>query len=317
MLEARLVSRRSLIGWLGLAPLSSVWGCGPRHLDRPPQGPRLSSASQTIPPDLHVNVRVALARLRDELGPEALTRIQRGGELSTLSDPTLARALALTETAWVALRLGLPAEHTDNVVALEGNFADFSPAADVWESPSDLGGPWQRWDRRDKPARALPARIYRKADDTLVFVSEAEVDAVARLVERGVRVEMIEPPALGVLSIAASMPALAHVLRPSAPRAAELLSKGTALTGHASFDPSGEVRVDLDFEFKTHRQAERSAAAAQLLLAALAGSGGPVGQIARGAHVEAVGRAVALRLAVAGAAFLEGVQCKDGSAGCS
>ena len=130
----------------------------------------------------------------------------------------------------------------------------------------------------------------------MVFVSEAEIDSVERRLDRGVEVESIEPPELGLLSVAASMPALASALRDKAPRAAVLLEKGTVLTGHADFEHTSGATLALDFAFKAAEQAERSARAAALLFTALRDSPGLLGAVAAAARVEAVGKSVALRL---------------------
>jgi len=244
-----------------------------------------------------LTVRIAAKRVRDSLGNAVVERVRGDSQLGApLSDPLIGWALDRADTAWASLRLGLVPEQTDNVLVLSGNFAELEPDRSHWLTPVDLGAGWQRWDRSQEVARAQPARLYAFAGDVLVFVSEAEIDPVERRLERGVEVESIEPPELGLVSIAASMPALAHALREKAPRAAVLLEKGTVLTGHADFEHTSGATLELDFAFKAQEQAERSARAAELLLAALKDSPGPLGVVASAAHVEALGKSVALRL---------------------
>ena len=263
----------------------------------PPTGPRFERPIDVIPPDLQLTVRIAAKRVRDSLGNAVVERVRGDSQLGApLSDPLIGWALDRADTAWASLRLGLIPEQTDNVLVLSGNFAEIAPDRTHWLTPVDLGAGWQRWDRSQKVARAQPARLYAFGGDVLVFVSEAEIDPVERRLERGVEVESIEPPELGLVSIAASMPALAHALREKAPRAAVLLEKGTVLTGHADFEHTSGARLELDFAFKAQEQAERSARAAELLLAALKDTPGPLGVVASAAQVEALGKSVALRL---------------------
>lgn len=286
-------SRRSLVAWAALAGLA----CDPAEVARPPGGPRFDRPIDVIPPDLQLTVRVAAKRLRESIGAAAVERIRTDSQLETpLADPLIGWALERADTAWASLRLGLKPEQTDNVLVLSGNFAKLTPDRAHWSTPVDLGGGWQRWDRSQKVTRAQPARVYALAGDLLVFVSEAEIDPVERRLERGVEVETVEPPELGLVSIAASMSALAHALRHKAPRAADMLEKGTVLTGHADLDHTHGALLELDFGFKEAEQAERSARAAELLRLAMREGPGPVGAVAAAARVEAVGKSVALRL---------------------
>ncbi len=285
--------RRSLVAWVALAGFA----CESSEVAAPPTGPRFGRPIDVIPPDLQLTVRVAAKRLRESLGGAMVERIRTDSQLGApLADPLIGWALERADTAWASLRLGLVPEQTDNVLVLSGSFAKLAPDRSHWLTPVDLGGGWQRWDRSEAVTRAEPARVYAFGGDVLVFVSEAEIDAVERRLERGVEVESVEPPELGLVSLAASMSALAHALRDKAPRAAELLEKGSVLTGHADFVHTRGATVDLDFGFKAAEQAERSARAAELLLLALRDSPGPVGRVAAAARVEAVGKSVALRL---------------------
>jgi len=277
--------------------LPCAFGCESQRVAAPPTGPRFERPVEVIPPDLQLTLRVAVKRLRESLGNAVIERVRDDSQLGApLSDPLIGWALERADTAWASLRLGLVPEQTDNVLVLAGSFADLAPDRTHWLTPVDLGAGWQRWDRSAPVARAEPTRLYAFAGEALVFVSEAEIDPVERRLERGVEVESIEPPELGLVSIAASMPALAHALREKAPRAAELLEKGTLLTGHADFEHTTGATLELDFGFKAQDQAERSARAAELLLTAIKDTPGVLGVVARAARVEALGKSVALRL---------------------
>lgn len=299
------IDRRALCGWAALAPwaalspvaLPNILACEEPHVQAPPTGPRFERPIEVIPPDLQLTLRVAVRRLRESLGNQVVERVRADSQLGApLADPLIGWALERADTAWASFRLGLAPEQTDNVLVLWGNFAELAPDRSHWLTPVDLGAGWQRWDKSAPVARAEPTRLYAYTGEVLVFVSEAEIDAVERRLERGVEVESIEPPELGLVSIAASMPALAHALKAKAPRAAELLEKGTVLTGHADFEHTTGATLELDFGFKAQEQAERSARAAELLLAAIKDTPGVLGTVARAAKVEALGKSVGLRL---------------------
>lgn len=308
------IARRAVLGLLG----ALVLGCEPTRVRAPPGGPRLDRPVEAIPPDLQVIVRVAVRRLREAVGKEIVQQVQQQSQLSApLSDPLVSWVLERSDAAWAAIRFGLDATHTDNVLVVSGDFADFAPDSKRWQLPSELGAGWQRWDRRTKVLRAEPTRVYVFAGELVIFASEAEIDAVERRLSRGVDVELTEPPEQGLVSLAASMPALARQLEPSAPKAAQLLAKGTAVTGHADLSQATGASVELDFAFKEASQAQRSAAAARVLLAALKDGSGVVAEIARSTQVEAVGEAVSLRMRLAPRALASLLFCSEGGGGCS
>lgn len=293
-------ARRALLG-LGMLSLAAVGlsHCGPadsKRVERPSAGPRLVRPIEVIPPDLQLVVRVSVQRLRQSVGQHNLANIEEQSRLAPLAEPLLSWALERADTAWVALRLGLSPDETDNVVVVTGDFADLQPPRQEWAIPDDLGAGWQRWDRREKVARSLPSRLYALAGETVVFVSEAEIDPVTRTLERGVRPELVEPPEQGLVSLAASMPALAQAVRADAPQAANLLAKGRAVTGYADFEHGRGLRATLDFDFGDARQAERSTRALELLLASLSAGSGPLAALHEHLRVEAIKESVSVRL---------------------
>jgi hypothetical protein len=246
-----------------------------------------------------------------------MAQIRQDSQLSgPLDDPLIADALEHTATLWAALRLGLSAAQTDNVLLLKGSFASLRPDPREWSTPEDLGAGWQRSDRRHKTSRALPARIYTLADELILFVSEAELDPVERRLERGVQEEILETPERGLVSIAASMPALADAMRATAPRAAQLLDRGTRLTGYAEFEPSGALGIDLNFAFEQAEVAERTGLAASVLVASLLQTEGQLGDVAKGVRIDALGESVAVRLKLP-ASLLSRLLCSGSNEACS
>lgn len=312
-LTTRSMPRRGLLGLFGAA----LFGCEPTKVSAPPGGPNLQRPVEAIPPDLQLTVRVAVRRLREAVGKEVVQQVQQQSQLSApLSDPLVNWVLERSDAAWAAIRFGSDAAHTDNVLVVSGDFSDFAPNAELWQMPTDMGAGWQSWERRTKVLRAQPTRVYVFAGQLVIFASEAEIDAVERRLTRGVDVELIEPPEQGLVSLAASMPALARHLETSAPRAAELLAKGKAVTGHADLNHGTGASIELAFEFTAAEQAKRSATAAHVFLSALGEGSGAVAEIARGTHVEAVGETVALRMRLASETLAGLLFCAAGEQGC-
>ncbi len=289
-------TRRTLLRWLAAAPLLALAGCGPRAIEAPPSGPQVSSPMDVMPPDLELTLRISVERVQAALGKQLLQQVREQTQLGgPMSEALMADALERSRTAWVGLRPGLPPTQTDNVMVLQGDFSTVKPDLRHWLSPEDLGAGWQSWDRREKGGRALPSRIYALGGELLVFVSEAEIDAVARRLERGAEPARLEPPERGLVSIAASMPALAAALRNEAPRAAGLLAQGTVLTGFADFQQGSGLSIVLEFDFVDAAQAERSARAAELFALSLASQQGAAARIAQATEVTALGSLVQVR----------------------
>src|SRR5690606_10668600 len=151
----------------------------------------------------------------------------------------------------------------------------------------------------------------------IVFVSEAEIDAVERRLNRGATGGFIEPPERGLVSIASSMPALAQAIEATAPRAARLLAQGTLLTGYAEFEPSGVLRLDLDFAFAEPKVAERTQLAASVLVTSLIETRGPLAALAQQIEIEALGRSVSVRLSLTPAELGQLLGCRGPEGTCS
>lgn len=293
---APTITRRDCAGLLASVALAAL-GCERPKVGKPPPGPKLAAPADAVPPDLDLTVRVAVARLRESLGPEAFGELEEHARVNSLSDPLATRALGQAQVAWVAMRLGLPPEQTDNVLVLSGDFRDLEPDSSRWSIATDLGAGWRYHDQKQAVGRALPSRLYAFTHEIWVFVSEAEIDAVDRLLGGGVRSTRLEVPERGLLSMAASMPALAHAVRDTSPKAARLLEVGDVMTAFADLGQDG-VEAFFSFDFADERTAQRAAAATELLRTALDSGEGVTGMIAHSARVNTVSATVSLELSL-------------------
>ncbi len=311
---APAITRRDCAGLLATCAAFHVLACERPRVEKPPPGPRVEQPADVIPPDLDLTVRIAVSRLRESLGAQALGELESRVAVDALSDPLATRALSEAEVAWIALRLGLPDEQTDNVLVLSGDFQKFEVDSKRWSIPTDLGAGWQYHDVKVPVSRAQPSRLYSFVHEIRGFASEADIDAVDRLLSGGVRAERVTVPERGLVSLAASMPALAEALRASSPKAAAVLSSGEVVTAYADLGAQG-VEAFFSFEFGDERRAERAAAAAELLRIALDSDDGVTGMVARSARVNTAGGTVSLEIALSQDQLVRWVTCR-GEADC-
>jgi hypothetical protein len=281
---------------LALAP----GGCAERTL--PPPAPVLSvdRPGAAIPGDLDVAIRLDLAVARRLFGPEfgraiALDITDRATDAAT--GDLIAAALARADAAWIAFRPGLSAHSTDNVLLFRGEFSGLEPRAPGtdWRPAVDLGGAMRVYERHAPQRRSAPARIYARADDWLVFVSTAEIDATERSIERHAGDEHVDPPDHGLISIAARVRPLVQLLAKNYPAVAEALVDASTLEGNATADDRG-LAVDLSARFSNDADATRARDRARLFLSVLGHAKGPFAALARGAACNVVGTNLVVRI---------------------
>jgi hypothetical protein len=154
----------------------------------------------------------------------------------------------------------------DRVLALDGAFTQLMREPEGFSAATDLGADIRFWDARTAPARAGVARIYAASDRLRAFVSEAEIDAVERLLQ-GAPEPSLAAPEEGTLSLVAR-PSLwrgrAHG------RLGELLDSAHELTCVLDLDSVG-VRVKATLELESAEQASELATAARAALGQLLG----------------------------------------------
>jgi hypothetical protein len=288
----------------------------------PPAGPPpldVERPGAAIPGDLDVAVRFDLANARRLFGPDVASAIALD-----ITDPDdhgtadlVHGALVRADTAWIAFRPGLAPSSTDNVLLLRGDFGDLDPhgEGEGWEAPSDLGGAMRVYRRPAPKRRSSPARIYARADDWLVFVSTAEVDAAERSIERRAADEHVDPPDHGLVSLAARTEPLVPLLAKSYPAFAEALEGASLLDGSATADDRG-LGAELAARFTTGTDAERARDRMKLLQSVLSHAKGPFALLAQGATVSAVGTNLVVRIRLDPAGLSSILGCVKGQGAC-
>ena len=298
-------------------------GCASRQLPPPPPAPALESADDAIPADLDVVLRIDLERMQRTLGGSTLAELEaraRAGAGSGVDEQKLMSDLLRdARTVWIALRPGESVGVTDNVVVLDGRFADFDPtryaAAPPWHPSIDLGGGWRVYERQQPEQRSAPARIYARGNEWVVLVSAAEVDSVERTIEERLGGDALQAPSQGAVSIAARAQPLARRMRDRAPAAARLLARALRLQAHADLAASGLV-AELEVVFDEADDARDAARAAQLVAAAVAREGGLAAVLASQLRVEAVGPVVVVALSLDPDGLAAVVGCAAGKLPC-
>jgi len=292
---------RSAVARLSLV-LTVVLGAGALGCSRqapPPRAPALESARAAIPPDLDLVLRIDLGRVRSALGPSAVGMIQGLGEAGAEAGAPrdlVAQALARAEVVLVAARLDRGAD-LDTVVVLEGPLRGLTPPSSGWSVPTDLGGDVRRWDRKGPGPRESPARVYAFGDERLVVLSEAEIDSVEAVIERGMPPNPLTPRSRGIVAFAARLRGVRNELAARAPLFAKALGGATGLEGNLEPSATG-LTLDLSIELESEASAEHARELIESVRELFANGSGQAAEIARSATVAAAGRSVTVRSGV-------------------
>lgn len=292
---SRALGRVSLVGALALASIA----CGGEKLGPPPAAPALASADAAIPNDLDWVVRVDLKRMRDALGPVIVGRIREEAEAASGEKNSLNLAFEQADTVWIGFRAAERFELTDNVVVMHGRFTDLElPGAEDWGPETDLGGDWRRRQQRGKLQRFEPRRLYLRGNDTLVFVSEAEIDSVNRQIERGEGDPRVSPPERGVLAFAGRVnlgkPISDRPWARERPEIRKLLRDAEVVTGFIDLE-AGQARLEVDVEYVDSTVARAAGDQAKRLLEAMQTLGPPFEELGKGIRAEVVDAHLVLR----------------------
>lgn len=168
------------------------------------------AAAELIPPDLDVIARLDMAKMKAALGsltPQLLSRevLKRGSVDGEEPEELLVESLLAADVVYLGYRPSARFMPLDRVLALQGRFTPITKAPTGFSGGVDLGADVRYWDRqKGKPlARSASARLYAAGDRVLAFVSEAELDAVERSLERLGEPRSLSAPEEGALSVAA------------------------------------------------------------------------------------------------------------------
>lgn len=268
----------------------------------PPAAPLLASALDPIPSELDVVVRVDVARVRAALGAETLAALRRGfaaagDETERLLGDAIERADVFVAAARYDDRL------VDHVVAVQGDFRGIrvrpvsSPGG--WQAPVDLGGDVVRYDREPK-GRNDPARIYVRSYELVVVVSEAAVDSVEAVIERGAPPNRLAPPERGIVSAALRIRPGANPfgLRERLPLLGDLLAGARSLEGFVDGTPDG-FRLEVGCELATAPDAARAVEVLDGVRSVFGRRDDRAGALARLTTIEAAGAHVVVRAELA------------------
>lgn len=287
-------------------------GCGPKSLAAPPSAPAVTSASDVLPADLDVVLRFDLGRVKAALGATVLSALSREVLAATgaaeHTDALVLESLLGADVVYLAYRPSPLFTPLDRVLALQGSFEQLARPPLGFARAVDLGGDVRYFERSSTAtlARGSVARIYTASTRVRAFVSEAEIDAVERVLATGGAERRLTPPEEGTLSLAARPWLLARFGGRGALR--ELLEAGRALHAVADLESDG-VRLKLELELEKAEQADALATAAKHALDKLGG------ELATTAQLRAEGERVVLSARLERSHLLPLLGCLRGGSG--
>jgi hypothetical protein len=304
-----------------LACLSVVTACAQPRIQPPPAAPvafSMDRPSGAIPGDLDLAIRIDLDAARRLLGPSVGRALQFDIVDATTEPKTAAmvdEALARSRTVWIAIRPGLGAGQTDNVLVLRGDFGTIEPRDAGFDPPFDLGAGYRVYERAAPKRRSSPSRVYARTDEWLVFVSEAEVDAAGRTIEQRAGDDHVDPPERGLISFSARAAPLVPLLVASYPTVAEVLDAAHGIEASAEADERG-LRSTLEVRFDKEDTAKAAEERLVPLLAAVKEAKGIAGRLARGAVASTQGTVLVVTITLDPTRLAELIACFDHGAEC-
>lgn len=263
----------SIVGGCREVPHGSVYSGADRGVEvapkrrSGPQSVRRVSAAELLPADLDLALRIDLARMRSQLGAEAIDRLlaralahaARSPSPLLDVDPLLVLAARRAEVVYVGLRAEDPTSG-DRVVVVEGNLEGLTPEPARYRPgpPSAIDGvrTFDRIAALVHAPRDTTARVVAVGERVLAFVSPVEVDSVARLLESGPDSRRGDPVAEGLISVDLRVRRLAPALERRFPSLGAVVAGLERVRGSAVMLDDG-VRVDLDVQGASEAGAER------------------------------------------------------------
>ncbi|HEX6273295.1 MAG TPA: hypothetical protein VFZ53_09650 [Polyangiaceae bacterium] len=288
--------RRAALGLVLVAALPLSVACG-GDARKPPAAPSLASPLDAIPPDLDWVVRLDVGRIYATLGQNVVQTLREKAP-SDASDGAVTfvtDALAKARVVVVAARYENGA-FRDYVAVLEGDFRGLDPrrypAEPPWHAPLDLGGDVRRWDRKKPKNRSDVARLYARGNDLVVAATEAELDAVEAVLERGTAPNPLRPRERGVVSLAVRARSFAAGER--FPLLGAVFRSVQGAEGFVDTHADG-FRVEASCELGTEMDAKNARDLVEAARLALEAGSGRYAKLARHTTIEAQGAIVVAR----------------------
>jgi len=250
-----------------------------------------------VPPDLDWVVRLDVGRVYATLGKTVVTTL-RSKALEKNTDGSavfLTDALERSRVVVIATRYER-GQFSDFVVALDGDFAGLDPrkyrADPPWEAPVDLGGDVRRYDRKKPKARSDVMRLYVRSDELVVAATEAELDSVEAVIERGAPANRLQPRERGFLSVA--LRTRFELPRDRFPELSRAFDG--ARTAEGFFDTSADgFRLEASCELASEADAKQAAEILESARSAFEGAQSRFALLARHTTVETTSAVVVLR----------------------
>jgi hypothetical protein len=251
-------------------------------------------ATDVLPVDLDLVVRVDIGRMRSGIGPAAADALARRA-VESGAEPELREALACADVVWIAAHAA-EVDGGDRVIVVEGRRCMPELEAARWARVRSANGRLRIFDRRDEAPRGGTARIMNLGNKATVFVSPVELDAVKRVLDAGPDERRGNPTAEGLLSFDLRARRLPPALEKKYPSIAAVLAGVERVRGSAALVDEG-LKIDAEVLGKTPAGAALAAKFLDALRESLLPSA-RFGEVAKQAHVEQVERAVRVKLTV-------------------
>jgi len=235
-----------------------------------------AEATDLIPADLELVLRVDISKVRDSLGPEASAALMDRAVDQVSSEGLIRRALSTSEIVWLGLRLSdIVAGDRVMVVRsikqrqtsggeLRGR-SGIEPDRIAWTPSETTIDGLTRWQAKatagaTTDSTATPrdgtSHIFTFGDRDAVFVSPVEVHSVERVLRRGPDPQRGQPQARGLVSIDYRARSLSPTLRNRFPSLAVLIAGIVRI--NAIIDVTGKrMQLDGRIRCKTNRAAKK------------------------------------------------------------
>jgi hypothetical protein len=210
------------LGW-------AILGCGktvpaggvPDEASKPHSG--AVEASDLIPADLDLVVRVDLTKVRKSLGVDSSRELMDKALEDAEPEGSLRNALSVADVVWLGIRVA-DFEAGDRVTVIRSAEAPPDPDAIAWKKLESGHDSVVQFDARMPPRRGGTARILVVDKRDAVFISPVEQMSVARVLERGPDARRGQPEARGLISLDYRARRLTPTLERSFPSLGRLIS---------------------------------------------------------------------------------------------